>query len=77
MYETINMILIYLGIGCFFDWCYGNIEDWLEEKEAEYTALDFQGRIICIFLWPIGLLYFLYGFLKTYFNNDDDTNGYT
>ena len=73
----INGILIYLLIGCFLDWCYGQVEDWLEEKDASYTQLDFWGRITVIVLWPIGLSYFIYGFMKVYFNNDDDTNGYT
>tara|TARA_R100000152_G_C6761771_1_gene185951 strand:- start:458 stop:682 length:225 start_codon:yes stop_codon:yes gene_type:complete len=73
----INGILIYLLIGCFLDWCYGQVEDWLEERNAAYTPLEFWGRIMVIALWPVGLAYFLYGFIKVYFNDNDDTNGYT
>ena len=74
----INGILIYLLIGCFLDWCYGQVEEFLEKSNAEYDNLEFWGRIMVIVLWPIGLSYFLYGFFKVYFNNDnDDTNGYT
>jgi len=70
----IEFILWYLVIGCVFDIVVKYLTNSLENAELLDRHNDFNNtdRIITILLWPIGLMFFLDGFLRTYFNNKDD-----
>jgi hypothetical protein len=70
----IEIVLWYLIIGCVFDFICNYLTSSLEKAGLLRERLDNNDRIITILLWPIGLMFFLDGFIRTYFNNKDDDN---
>lgn len=56
-------MILYLLIGILFQWLmhYGAIK-----ISSEYV-FNHRERIALIFIWPIGLLGFIYSFIKTFF----------
>ena len=70
--DIINYILWYLIIGCVVDFLYNQVENWLEDRDLlAGPRLSNNDRVINILLWPIGLCYFMYGFIIAYFFKDD------
>ena len=56
-------MIIYLLIGFVFQWIlhYGTIN-----ISSEYSFTHWE-RVLLIILWPIGLIFFIYSFIKTFF----------
>ena len=68
---TIQYILIYLAIGCVFDFFYMQVEKWLDNKSLLKQRLSEHDRIAAILLWPIGIGFFLWGYLREIFKKHD------
>jgi hypothetical protein len=68
--EVIQNILWYLVIGCALDLFYVQVESWLKEQDKLKGSLTDMDRMISILLWPIGICYFIVGFIRSYFNDD-------
>ena len=60
-------MILYLLIGMLFQWLmhYGTAK-----ITPQYSFTHWE-RILLIVLWPIGLLMFIYSFIKTFFNNNE------
>jgi len=79
--SILNIIVWYLAIGCVFTL----IVDWTSEHAKKHwkqhgieipddSEWNNESRMIAIIVWPIGILFFLNGFFKTYFNNNNKNN---
>ena len=59
-------MITYLFLGLLFALFIDLLTDWLRwTGQGNYQKLNMQDRILCVFIWPIGLLVFLIGFIKT------------
>ena len=66
-----SYIIWYLFIGTVLQL----IWDWIDRylTVERYTdVLNDWDRLLSILIWPIGLFVFLYSFLTSYYNKDDD-----
>ena len=61
-------MITYLLLGLLFALFIDLLTDWLRWiGQGNYQKLNMQDRILCVLIWPIGLLVFLIGFIKTKF----------
>tara|TARA_R110001583_G_scaffold171113_1_gene324557 strand:- start:258 stop:479 length:222 start_codon:yes stop_codon:yes gene_type:complete len=73
MIDILEILFMYLLVGCLIDYLYSQVERELEERNLLNGKLYFWDRIMGIALWPIGLSYFLIGFIRATFFDDDNT----
>jgi predicted PurR-regulated permease PerM len=63
----------YLLIGILFAFFVEWIVDYLQKTGTYYQRhLTNLERILCVLIWPIGLIVFLRGFIVTIFKNNND-----
>ena len=67
----LEYILWYFVIGCLFDLFYMGIEKWLDSKNLLKRSLSNYDRVAVILLWPIGLIFFLHGYITELFRKRD------
>jgi hypothetical protein len=60
-------MITYLLIGVLFMFAIEVFYQWLEKKYNFKDTLKISDRVIGIFIWPIGLIFFVWGFITTYF----------
>ena len=69
---VIEYILIYLAAGCVCDFFYMQVEKWLDKKSLLKQRLSEYDRITAILLWPVGLGFFLWGYIRELLKNTKD-----
>tara|TARA_R110001592_G_scaffold205754_1_gene456364 strand:- start:171 stop:389 length:219 start_codon:yes stop_codon:yes gene_type:complete len=69
---VLKIVMWYLIIGCVLDIVYVRIEKWLKGLDLLEGNLTDHDRMVSILLWPIGILFFINGFINTYFDNDEE-----
>ena len=53
-------------------WVYGVPRSWLQEMvDFWISEWNWETRVLAIWIWPIGLIFFLYGCFKEYFNKNN------
>ena len=79
--SILNIIVWYLAIGCVFtlvvDWASEHAKNHWKDRGIEIpddSEWNNESRMIAIVVWPLGILFFLNGFFKTYFNNNNKNN---
>ncbi len=63
----------YIMIGVLFSFIVDLTTEYARRKGVhvpEHSEWNWQTRILCIWIWPIGVLYFINGFCREYFKND-------
>jgi len=60
-------MIIYLLIGLIFQWLmhYGTA------KIAPQYSFTHGERVVLIVIWPVGLIGFIYSFIKSFFNKNE------
>jgi len=62
----LNLILYYLWVGAMFTMVV-DISTWYARKKGvevpETAEWNWQTRIFVMFIWPIGIIYFLIGYI--------------
>jgi predicted PurR-regulated permease PerM len=57
-------MIMYLFIGVLFAWFIDGVVDYLQKIGTYYQRqLTNLERVLCVLLWPIGLVVFLRGFI--------------
>jgi hypothetical protein len=56
-------MILYLLIGVLFQW----LMHYATIKISSEYVFNHKERIALIFIWPIGLIFFIYSFIKTFF----------
>jgi hypothetical protein len=73
----LEYFLNYIVIGFVFTFVVDVATDYARKKgievpkESEWTM---ETRLMAVWIWPIGVLFFLHGFFKAYFNNNNNNN---
>jgi len=73
MLEIFKMIGMYLLYGMIFTFIVDVATDYARKKGIEIpeeAEWNMDTRLMAILVWPIGLMFFINGFIKAYFNND-------
>jgi hypothetical protein len=60
-------MIMYLFIGTVFTFCIDLLTNYLTKIGMPQRSLTNQERLMCILIWPIGLIVFLVSFIKTKF----------
>jgi len=60
-------MIIYLLIGLIFQW----LMHYGATIIAPQYSFTHGERVVLILVWPIGLIGFIYSFIKTFFNNNE------
>ena len=74
----LNLFINYLMIGILFAFIVDMATEYARSKGIEVpdsSEWNWETRILAMWIWPIGLIFFLNGFFKTYFinkNNKDE-----
>ncbi len=65
----------YIMIGVLFSFIVDLASEHARRKGIEIpeqSEWNWQTRILAIWIWPLGMIYFLGGFFREYFNNKND-----
>ena len=64
-----DIILNYIFVGFVFIFILDCVTSMYKHHEAfkNVPELRWQERIVCIIIWPLALIAFVYSYLKTYF----------
>jgi len=71
----INAFITYMLAGITFTFIVDIATDYARSKGIEVpneSEWNWETRVLAIWIWPIGLIFFLNGFFKTYFNNKNN-----
>jgi len=70
----LNMIVIYLVLGTVFTLIVDLSTEYARKKGIEIPdngEWNNETRLLAILVWPIGLLFFINGYIKARFGNND------
>ena len=65
-------MIMYLLIGILFTWFIDGVVDFLQKTNGIYyqRSLTNLERVLCVLIWPIGLVVFLRGFIIEILKNN-------
>tara|TARA_B100000287_G_C20167881_1_gene596964 strand:+ start:176 stop:412 length:237 start_codon:yes stop_codon:yes gene_type:complete len=73
----IGYFINYIMLGVVFAFVVDMATEYARRKGVEVpdsSEWNWETRILAIWIWPIGLIFFLNGFFKSYFNNNNKGN---
>jgi hypothetical protein len=68
----LNFFINYIMIGVLFCFIVDLATEYARRKGIEvpeHTEWNWTTRIMAVWIWPLGLIFFVGGFINTYFNN--------
>tara|TARA_R110002050_G_scaffold216956_1_gene353022 strand:+ start:871 stop:1107 length:237 start_codon:yes stop_codon:yes gene_type:complete len=77
MMFILNILVWYLALGCIFTILVDISTEHARKKGIEVPDNDDwnnETRVIAILVWPLGLLFFLDGFIRSYYNKNNKNN---
>ena len=79
MMFILNILVWYLALGCIFtlivDWATEHAKKhWKDLDQSIDDDWNDESRMLAILIWPLGLLFFLDGFIRSYYNKNNKNN---
>jgi len=79
IWSILNIIVIYLLLGCIFtlivDWATEHAKKhWKDLDQSIDDDWNDESRMLAILIWPIGLLFFVNGYIQSRFGNNNKNN---
>jgi uncharacterized membrane protein len=71
----LELFINYIVIGFVFTFVVDIASDYAKKKGIEIpkeSEWNMETRLMAVWIWPIGVIFFLNGFFKEYFNNKNN-----